>query len=147
MSEKPNIEVCSNCREALCREGKDWSPPADDHPICRNHLYWDAYPFTSGIPHHADIISERPPTPANAACARAKLVTVKNCLPLRDDGCPWWSRAEGGLVYCDLADLHIYPSLKFGLPTNELKGGKACPLTDDDGKPNAGVQVVAEVEG
>ncbi len=118
-------EACSHCGDALCQF--DEPGHADD---ASHH---GAKSFFTG-----EIIT----SPANAACTRTGLVTVKDCRPLRENGCPWWHRAKGGLVYCDLADLHIFPSLKFGLPTNQLKGGKACPLMEE-GKPGPGVKIVA----
>ena len=115
-------EVCSHCGDALCVATRGCA-----HYIALSH-------HQTGGGH------------VNEHCTRAELVKVRDCGPLRDDGCPWWHRANGGLVYCDLADLHILPSLKVGLPTNQLKGGKACPLMED-GKPGPGVKIVAIKEG
>ncbi len=111
-------DVCSNCRAELC----DGCRPT--HPS----KHW----LDDGVHHSAALNLSL----AHAACTRAKLVEVP---PGWAGACPLWRgigpTARDTMGVCRL-DSDISCAGDEPLPSG-------CPLTDDDGKPNAGVRIVA----
>ena len=116
-----NPGVCSHCREALC-----------DNKTATEYCLNGA----TTAPHHTD-------GPANAACTRAKLVEVKGC---RDCLLTGHAGHEGGMISCRHPAAPT-PNDVWCYYWRDVEASRPplCPLLDD-GKPNAGVRIVAEVE-
>ena len=115
-AEKPPPKMCLHCGDVLCVA-------------------------TQGCAHYIALLHHQTGGRVNKYCTRAKLVEVKGCEDCFrrryiEDLQAWRCQIDprpGGASFLISGD---YRSPPIGFPSE-------CPLLDKDGKPNAGVKIVA----
>lgn len=123
-------ECCQHCLEPLC-------PPAHPRSTADMCVLHDEM-LTAGA-HHADLGG----SPANEHCTRPKKMKVMGCWECFGAGRP------DPIARCNYDEFtrEIKMYVRRGLAAEPKVSYRPpwCPLTDDDGQPNAGILLVADV--